>query len=87
MRICKIVPEKEDTTYLGEFELSEEEIESIAENNAQMKQPIRDAGSSIVCKAAPGEGEFEVQILEVELDYAGMFFVGENRHEWEEGLI
>jgi hypothetical protein len=52
-----------------------------------MKQRIRDAGNSIICKAAPGEGEFEVQILEVELDYAGMFFIGGNRHEWEEGLI
>jgi hypothetical protein len=87
MRICKIVPEKEDNKYLGEFELSEEEIEFIALNNAHMKQRIRDAGTSIICKAVPGEGEFEVQILEVKLDYAGMFFVGGNRYEWEEKLI
>lgn len=52
-----------------------------------MKRRIRDKGNSIICKAEPGEGEFEVQMLEVESNYAGMFFSGGNRYEWEEGLI
>lgn len=83
--ICKIVPENDDSDL--DSDMSEETLQSYAENKAEDRARIRDAGNSIVCKSDIDEGEFEVQMQQVPIDYAGMFFAGGNRYEWEEGLL
>lgn len=85
MLICKIVPDNDDSDLNSD--MSEEDLQSYAENKAENRVHIRDAGNSVVCKSDIDQGEFEVQMQHVPIDYAGMFFAGGNRYEWEEGLL
>ena len=84
MHICKIVPDEDSEV---DSELTEEELRAIADHKARMRERIRSAGNSIICKSSTDDSEFEVQIKQFPTDYAGMFHGGGNRHEWEYGLI
>jgi hypothetical protein len=76
MRICKIVPEKEDNKYLGEFELSEEEIESIALNNAHIHSLL----STFNCKRIK-DGRHETLIIFVAWsDHRSLWSTNSSRH-------
>lgn len=85
MHICKIVPDSGDSDI--DSEMSEGEQEAYAEHKMEMKARIRDAGNSIICKSDTDHGEYEVQMRKFPTDYAGMFFLGGSRHEWEHGLL
>lgn len=82
--ICKIVPDHDSDL---ESEMSEEGRNAYAGVKEEMTSRIRDAGNSIICNSATDDSEFEVQIQEFPIDYAGMFFAEGNRHEWEQGLL
>jgi hypothetical protein len=67
--------------------MSEEGWNAYAEAKGERRSRIRDAGKSIICKSATGDSDFEVLMDQVPNDYAGMFFAGGDRFEWEEGLL
>lgn len=84
--ICKILSDEDEDDDFANG--GDDRADDTATSSKEVQRGrIRDAGKAIVCKSILEEGEFEVQILEAEADYAGTFFLGGNRYEWEELLL
>lgn len=82
--ICKIVPEDDDTDWECDSDDSEEELIARAEQKADLANRFKAAGKSMICKTSTSDSEFEVQLLRVEANQIGAFFVGGNRFTWKE---